>query len=67
VPDITVALSDKQQRDLEDAAHSAGMSVDEYAAEAFSHALSRRYVIAHAPGKLLHFKGLKKLEGDHER
>ncbi|PXV54202.1 hypothetical protein SAMN04487785_11418 [Dyella jiangningensis] len=60
MPDITVALTDDQRRELEAAAREAGVTVDEYAAMAVSQAVETRYVLPSTAGVVVPMKGLKR-------
>lgn len=58
MPDITVALSEQQRKQLEEAARLAGMTVESYAAEAVSRAVEVRYVLPSTQGSVSPIKGL---------
>jgi molecular chaperone DnaK (HSP70) len=60
MPDITVALSDEQRRELEEAARQAGMTVESYAAEAVSRAVEVRYVLPSTQGSVSPIQTLKR-------
>jgi len=60
MPDITVALTDEQRKELEEAARLAGMTVESYAAEAVSRAMEVRYVLPSSQGSVSPIQGLKR-------
>lgn len=60
MPDITVALTDEQRKELEEAARQAGVTVDEFAAAAVSRAVEVRYVLPSTHGSVSPIKGLRR-------
>lgn len=57
--DVTVDLTDAEHRELSGAANRAGVSIEQYAADAIAHAVASRYVLPITQGKVLPFQGLK--------
>lgn len=60
MPEITVILTEQQQREVEEAARLTGRSVDECAAEAVSRAVAARYVLPSVSGQVMAFQALKR-------
>lgn len=60
MPEITVMLTEQQQREVEEAARLTGRSVAECAAEAVSRAIEARYVLPSVPGQVMAFQALKR-------
>ena len=60
MPDVTVALDDVQQRELEAAARAAGMTVAEFAAHAASRAVAARYLLPKTPGSVVALQSKKR-------
>jgi len=59
MPDMGIALTEQQQRELAAAAKRAGLSPEEFAARAISQAVTARYRIASTQGRVLPFQALK--------
>ena len=59
MPDIGIALTEQQQRELAAAAKRAGLSPEEFASRAVSQAVTARYRIPSTQGRVLTFQALK--------
>lgn len=59
MPEVTVGLTDAQRCELAGAADRAAMTVEQFAAEAMSHAISTRYVLPKTHGTVVPIKSLK--------
>ena len=60
MPDITVALTDAQRQELERLAELAGMTVEQFAANAVSHAVEVRYVLPSSHGTVSPIQALNR-------
>lgn len=58
MPVITCELSDEQAAQLSDAAHRAGMSIEDYAELAASEAIASRYRLTEVRGAVIPFESL---------